>query len=205
MAQVTIELRHLINTDFKLFDYTYACSDSVWKDELEQAIIDYYYFEEIGAETADRFKHIFKTKMMLIMPFYDKLHELSKIDLNPNALLNYKMTETLSRVKDRALINSGSDSNTSDIATDSKNTDYPQHLNIEEDIPSGRSVSNSDSTNVVTFGSKQDENNTEETTKVVEGYTNITLMELQKQYRDNLIRINEEIIRELKTCFILVY
>lgn len=205
MAQLTIELRHLLQTDFKLFDFIYTCSDLTWKTELEQAIKDYYYFEEIGSETADRFMHIFKTRMQSIMPYYDKLHELSKIDLNPNALLNYKMTETLSRVNDRALINSGSDSNTSDINTDAKNTEYPQHLNIVEDISSGRSVTNSDSSNVINFGSKQDESNTEDTTKVVEGYTNITLMELQKQYRDNLIRINDKIIKELKTCFILVY
>lgn len=205
MANVTVELRHLLQTDFKLFDFEYDVTDLIWKSELEQSIIDYYYFEEIGQETADRFKHIFKTKMISIMPYYNRLHELSKINFDASNLNNYKMTETMLKTKDRGLTNSGSDSSVNAVSTDSKNTDYPQHTNIVDDISSGRSLSETDSTNTISFGSQQDEATLEEYTKVIEGYEGISPVELLKQYRENLMRLNQEIIQELKTCFILVY
>ena len=205
MAIVTVELRDLLQTNFKLFDFSYQCSDPAWKVELEEAIVDYFYFEEIGQETAERFKHVFRTTMQAIMPYYDKLHELSKINIDMSSLNNYKMTEKMTKTNDRALINSGSDVNSSDITTDSRNTDYPQHTNIVDDIPSGRSVSGTDSINTITFGSKQDEARNEEYEKTIEGYEGVSPMELLKQYQDSLIRINSQIIKELKTCFILVY
>ena len=203
MAIVTVELRHLLLTDFKLFDFTYKISDSVWKTELEQAIIDYYFFEEIGQETPDRFKHVFRTKMQGIMEHYDKLHELYKT--HAMTLANYKMTETTTKVKDRALKNSGTDGSVNTILTDSKNTDYPQHFNIENDIPSGRSVNNTQTNNAITFGSNQDEDVTETVDKVIEGFEGTTNSKMLAEYRNNMIRLNREIIQELKTCFILVY
>lgn len=205
MAIVTVELRNLLQTNFQLFDFSYQCTDPAWKVELEKAIVDHFYFEEIGQETPERFKHVFRTTMQAIMPYYDKLHELSKINIDMSSLNNYKMTEKMTKTNDRALINSGSDVNSSDISTDSRNTDYPQHTNIVDDIPSGRSVSDTDSTNTITFGSKQDEERNEEYEKTIEGYEGVSPMELLKQYQDSLIRINSEIIQELKSCFILVY
>lgn len=205
MAIVTVELRNLLQTNFQLFDFSYQCSDPAWKLELEKAILDHYFFEEIGQETPERFKHVFRTTMQAIMPYYDKLHELSKINNDMSSLNNYKMTEKMTKTNDRALINSGSDVNSSDITTDSRNTDYPQHTNIVDDIPSGRSVSDTDSSNTITFGSKQDEARNEEYEKTIEGYEGFSPMELLKQYQDSLIRINGEIIKELKSCFILVY
>lgn len=203
MATVTMELRHLLQTNFLLFDFDYQCSDPAWKVELEQAIIDYYYFEEIGQETPDRFKHVFRTKMQDIMEHYDKLHELYKT--HAMTLSNYKMTETTVKVKDRALKNSGIDESANTILTDSKNTDYPQHINIADDIPSGRSVSNTETNNTITFGSNQDEDVTETLDKVIEGFEGTTNSKMLTEYRNNMIRINREIIQELKTCFILVY
>lgn len=205
MATVTVELRNLLQTNFQLFDFDYQCSDLDWKLELERAILDHYFFEEIGQETPDRFKHVFRSTMQAIMPYYDKLHELSKINIDMSNLNNYKMTERMTKSNDRALINSGSDINSSDINSDSRNTEYPQHTNIVDDIPSGRSVSETDSRNTITFGSKQDEARNEEYEKTIEGYEGITPAALIKQYQDNLIRINAMIIKDLKSCFILVY
>lgn len=208
MAIVTVELRHLLQMNFKLFDFTYQCSDPVWKDELEQAIKDYYFFEEIGQETPERFKHVFKETMIAIMPYYDQLHELSKIPLDTSDLTTHGYTETLTKTNEKAVINSGSDISTSDVTSDNKNTEYPQHSNIVDDIPSGRSVSTSGSNNSITFGGKQDETLSEDYTKVVEGYDKNKIelkRNLIQEYKKSLMRINGMIIRDLKHCFILIY
>ena len=76
MAQVTIELRTLLGmTNFEMFDFTYPVTDSNWKAELERDIKNHYYFHEIGMETPDRFKQRLQSKMLEIMPYYDKLHQ----------------------------------------------------------------------------------------------------------------------------------
>ena len=62
MAQVTVELRKLLQTNFKLFDFPYEIDDAAWKEKLEIDIVNHYYFYEIGCETPDRFKHHVITK-----------------------------------------------------------------------------------------------------------------------------------------------
>lgn len=196
MAQVTIELRHLLQTDFELFDFNYVISDTVWKAELEKAIIDYYLFEEIGQETPERFKHVFKTKFLSLIPHYDRLYQLNQQALL-DGLINSKMTESI----EGELVNSGEDNSNSSSTQDVLNTEYPQHTSIVDDIPSGRSVNNGTSSVSVNFGKVE----TKTHEKIISGYSGITSVELVTKYKNNLLRINGQIIQELKSCFILVY
>ena len=77
MAQTTIELRHLLQTTsmdgkpFELFDFDYQIDDLQWKAELERSIIDYFYFYEIGQETPERFKHVFKRRWLQMIGYYN--------------------------------------------------------------------------------------------------------------------------------------
>lgn len=96
MAQVTVELRHLLQTDFELFDFDYQFDDPNFKRELEQSIIDYYYFYEIGQETPEAFKHTFKTRFKRLIGYYNKLHNTTLLTYNP--LINYKMEEALDQL-----------------------------------------------------------------------------------------------------------
>ena len=196
MAIVTVELRNLLLTDFKLFDFTYHISDSVWKSELEQDIIDYYFFEEIGQETPERFKHVFKTKFLSLIPHYDRLYQLNQQALL-DGLINSKMTESI----EGELVNSGADNSNASSTQDVINTEYPQHSSIVDDIPSGRSVNTGSSTASVNFGKVE----TKTHEKIISGYSGITSVELVTKYKNNLLRINGQIIQELKSCFILVY
>ena len=70
MSNYTIELRFLENPPFnKLFDFHYdyymkgLVSDEVYnqkKKEFENKFLEYYYFDEIGYTTPDRFKQRLK-------------------------------------------------------------------------------------------------------------------------------------------------
>lgn len=83
MAKYTIELGKLIESGFKVFDETWGTFQPDHKRELESKIIGHYYFNEIGAETPDRFKHYINQHLREIMPYYNKMYESCLYDLAP--------------------------------------------------------------------------------------------------------------------------
>lgn len=109
MAQATVELRNLLKTDFELFDFDYTFDDREYAKQIEQAVIDYYYFEEIGQETPDRFKHVFETRFKRVIGYYNKLYNTTLLEYNP--LINYSMNEALEKLGNAT-------SNVSTIGTD---------------------------------------------------------------------------------------
>ena len=150
---------------------------------MEQAIIDYYYFDEIGQESIDRFKHRFKTRFTRIMGYYNELYKTTVLEGNP--LTTTKVTEVFA----------GSNITAGHQDQTTKNTDYPQTGNPLEDIP----------TNKQDMAGTNEQTTDNEYTKTTEGYNSIPFPELLKMHRETILRINTMIIEELKPCFILVY
>ena len=187
MAQVTIELRHLLEMEnFNLFDFDYEISDLAWKAKLEEDFINTFYFLEIGTETPDKFKHYLKRKFHDIMPYYNKLYQTTLMDLNP--FITHKRVETYE----------GNNTNTGNVSsTDtSKTFDYPQNANPATDI-----ASSADNTvTSATTGSSA----AIDYEKIIEGLDG-DQNELLKKYRENILRINPMIMKECKDLFILVY
>lgn len=209
MARLTMELRdclELLNDDgtpFQLFDFEYQCDDVAWKAELEKEITDYYFLSEMGQETVERFKHTFRSRMQRIMPFYNKLRATTLLDYDP--LKGNKLTETLQKTKNNTGTQGNTATHTGTQGMDSRNTEYPQHTVITEDIPTGR-TQNTRTDNLsqeVTLTNNLTETDTY--TKTIEGLTGMSYPDLVKKHRQNLIRINGMIIQELKPCFLLVY
>lgn len=228
MARVTIELRHLLELDdFELFDFDYEFDDKKFARELEQAVIDYYYFSEIGQPTPDKFKHVFKSRWLSMIGYYNQLHNTTLLKYNP--LINYKISEALEKLS-QASSNATSSSNedvkssTTDHTeqntsnkTDEKFSDYPQQPISGGDYLSGARQSDSTtdtSSNTTTSGSatttredtqRTTTNSNENYEKTIEGLTGMSYQELIRKERENLIRIKQMVIEELKPCFLLVY
>lgn len=199
MAQVTMELRALLEMpNFNLFDFEYKCDFPEWKEELEQLIIDEYYFHEIGQETPGRFKHYFSTLMRKIMPYYNSLYASTLLGGDP--LINYRMVEETTGTATNTGTTAGETETTS--TGQLTKTDYPQ-TGSDSDIPTEQSNAND----------RGDLRTTQETTststndlrKVVEGISGTSYAKLIKEHRENLLKINAMVIRELRPCFILVY
>lgn len=92
----TISVYTLIenNFDFGLNDY--PIFDETYRDTLNNAILNFYMFHEIGWINPSVFKHFLKTRMDLIMRNkYNKLYEQKLIEFNP--LYNVDSTETFTR------------------------------------------------------------------------------------------------------------
>lgn len=115
LALVTVELRNLLKTDFELFDFDYQFDDANMKIEIENAIINYFYFYEIGDYSPERFKHNFKVKFLSAIEYYNKLYNTSLLEYDP--LINYTMTEALERL-------GNTKANTTNLSTDQQQTDH---------------------------------------------------------------------------------
>lgn len=188
MAKVTIELVNCLKiAGFDLFDFDYPIADTTWKEQLEADIINYFYFHEIGQETIDRFKHVFSSRLKLIMPYYNELFLTKVVGLHP--LLTHDLTETTT---ESSVINS-----TNSTQSETVFTDYPEHSNIALDIASNKGQGNS--------SNDQNTATTHDFEKTIRGYSGVNVGDLLSAYRKTIININQMIIDDLKQCFILIY
>lgn len=96
MASYTLTLQQIINGGHKIFDFDYNFYDESMKPIFEQLFIDHFYLEEIGHETVSLFKHRLKTKLNLILPYYNKLYYSQQLE--QRILDNYDVTEEITRI-----------------------------------------------------------------------------------------------------------
>ncbi|MCI7039846.1 MAG: hypothetical protein MR985_02440 [Mollicutes bacterium] len=130
MAHYTITIKTLIdnNFDFKMTDY--PIFDENYRNVLNQKILNHYYENEIGFETAPLFRFYLNNKLNEIMPYYNILYEkqlqlLNNIDKNVNLVEDFKGTNT-----NESTTNTESESTSNSNGT-SKNK------NLFQDTPQG--------------------------------------------------------------------
>lgn len=184
--------------NFELFDFDYPIADSVWKKEFENLFVDYYYFYEIGSETIDRWKYTLRTRLNLIMPYYNELYQSKLFDINP--LLTTKLKEEVDDTSSTSNEQESTLSDSGEIRSD--DTEYPQTSNIDTDIPTSRGRTQSENEGVTSSSGQSSV--VRDYSKVIEGFSG-NQNELLKSYRDNIININRMLISDLKQLFILVY
>ena len=95
MEQTTLTLGELIENNVNIFDFEYPFYSEEYRKTFEQHFIDHFYFDEIGQETASRFKQRLKIKLNLIMPYWNKIFLAD--ELEQRILDNYDVTETYTR------------------------------------------------------------------------------------------------------------
>lgn len=203
MAQVTVELGRLLQTNFKLFDFTYQLDDPNFKAQLEQAVIDFYYDYEIGQETPDMFKRKFKARWNRIMPYYNQLYNTTLLSYNP--LINHSMEEALTQLASTSATTDSTDHSTTGTDSNTKNSDYPQQPIAGGDYLNGESLSTGESTTDGTGKVISSADTDSSYTKTVEAMTGTTYQELITKQREIIINIPELVIDDLKHCFILVH
>lgn len=237
MAVYTIELGRLLDSGFPLCldDYplpSFLTTDyekAVWRDSLNEKIINHYKFMEIGCLPPERFNHFLSMTMAEIMPVKNKLYEA--LNEEWKFYTGGNITEVISdgHTNDRTLNKSGADS-TSSISNSTTNannytlnvgSDTPgQMLNIESDIANNTYASratkdkSNGSTNTIantndttTYGSKDTEKNqyNGNRNRTISGLSGKSYAELFKEYSEALRNIDVEIINELSNCFMGIF
>lgn len=184
MANYTVELHEIVESGCNIFDFTYPIYQETHRAELQQRILDHYWLREIGFETVGRFKHQLKVRMNEIMPVYNRLYEVEeKINILQNQKTTFNDT-----------VNGKQNSDDTDLRL---HADTPQGTT---DITSGSNVSTID----------KDKNTNEGTTETkhtgtITAYSGITEAELMRKFKENVIDVDDEIIKDLADLFSLLY
>lgn len=131
-----------------VFNFTYPIFDVDYRPQLERKILLHYLFDEIGAETFDRFKIFLMSKMNEIMPYYNQLYTaVIPNDVNIFDNVNtIQIDNTLSRHKEhldnnRDIQYTSDVKNQRDIDFNSENIDnYTDNRDINTNIDNTRTI-----------------------------------------------------------------
>ena len=226
MSNYTIELRFLNNPPMsKLFDFSYdyymkdLVSEEVYKQkkkEFEIKFLEFYYFDEIGYKTPDRFKQ--RLKNYLDMGF-KVWHERYKTELEVekqkiNFLLNKDLIEeriTEGNATGTATSTSTSTSNTNNNSSnkntvnDTPDTRFTSTENFATSITTDETTSNSTNT-----GNGETTNTSNQNSNVNERFTSkgnigvTSSAELLEKWREVIIDIDNEIIEGAEKFFMQI-
>lgn len=211
--------------DYNLEDYLTAEEVAVitargtWtKDKLANMIFNHYYMYEIGFETPALFRHQAKVLLSEIMEHYAPIIYSASIAYDP--LINVDYTETFTGQK------SNTGSGTSSGTASGTSTTNGSGLTVNSDTPQGQisksailggsyasSTGANESTSTTTDSTTNQgttstsENGNESYSKRIRGNSGVsaTAQKMIEQYRDNIIEINRDIIKEMNVLFMSIY
>lgn len=183
----------------------------VWnKDRLATKIVDHYYMREIGFETPELFIHYAKVYMQEIME--SKFQKIYTLFLEYDPLSSVDYVEEYTRQIEGNSQTVGSSSSNSNSNGLGISNDTPQTKINRQDLETGAYASNvSQTENSI---SDSTHNNSTGNSKTLEKYTHsmkgdngviVTNEYLIREYRENIIAVDKEIIDELNTLFMGLY
>lgn len=212
MSKYTIELRDIVDntsreeveaffTDYDLEDYLTEQEIAVinergtWsKERLAKKIVDHYYMREIALETVGLFQLRAKVAMQEIMEEKLPLIYSAAIEYDPLVNVDYKET----------YVGSNSASSSGSSSGLSVNSDTPQGQISKSTILAGNYAS---STGASEAESSSSESGSQNYTKSVKGNSGVsaTAQKMVQQYRENIIMIDRDIIKDLSSLFMGIY
>lgn len=173
-----------------IFDFDYPIIDEATKKRIEIAILKHYYLREIAFETIGIFKIKLNDRLNLIMSRYNALYEKQDLTLSPYINSYIKESGNTNGLSDTS-VNNEDWQTTSDtprgILTDLKEGKYSSMAvyNENQDL-----TSNTNSSNYV---------------RDVESLNGLTYAEAFRNYYDNIISIDEELVNEFSDLFMVIW
>ena len=226
MSNYTIELRFLENPPiYKLFNFDYVyymkglVPDEVYeqkKKEFENKFLEFYYFDEIGYKTPDRFKQRLKNYLDMGFKVWQERYntELEVQKQNINFLLNKDLTEERitegnatgnSSTTSTSTSNSNTTANNKNTVNDTPDTRFTSTENFATSITTDETSSNSTNT-----GNGETTNTSNQNSNVNERFTSkgnigvTSSAELLEKWRDVIIDIDNEIIEGAEKFFMQI-
>jgi len=217
MGSYTLEVREILKEN-EIFNFDYPIFDETYRSTLEENILNYYYFREIGVETIGRFIFNLKARLRLIMPYYNQMYESTLLEFDP--LMNYQVKE----VYTRNMVNSGTSNNNINSTNDGTDTNNADNKRLFSDTPQGRTTltgsehlteltEEANNNTLVTNNTATGTNDTTSTdngdetfNKTMEGNIGVqTYDALLRGFRQTFINVDKMIIDELHDLFMQVY
>lgn len=202
MSKYTVTIRQLMSNEFDFGLQSYPIYNETHREDLNNKILNHYYENEIGFETANLFKFYLNNKMNEIMPYYNELYRKQEIMLM-NALDNVDLYESSDRLNNNSLnTSSNSTNNTRNLFQDTPqgkiNLSGLENQNWATNFTNN--ISDADDTSTSTG------ENTENYNRHIHGNNGKKYnIELFKDIKDNILNIDMMIINELEDLFMGIY
>ena len=138
MSTYTITVRRLKENNFDFGLDKYPIFDENYRKELNEKIINHYYFREIGFETAELWKFYLNNTLNEIMPYYNELYKTTLFEFNP--LENYKISESVNKTGNKNDDYSGTTTDNRTESGNSERNDTSESIESTETEKSGESL-----------------------------------------------------------------
>lgn len=202
MSKYTTTIKNLIDNNFNFGLQDYPIFNESYREKLNNNILNHYYENEIGQETAGLFKFFLNQRMNEIMPYYNTLYQAQETTLT-DLFNNVNLTETSNR------------ENTN--STNSSSSSNSNNKNLFQDTPQGKldftELENQNwATNytmnkgIINDNSTSSGNNKEDFTKIIKGSNgNKYKIEILENVKNNLMNIDLMIINDLNDLFMQIF
>ena len=169
-----------------IFDFNYPVLDEATKKRIEVAILKHYYYREIAFETIGEFKIKLNDRLNLIMGRYNAMYQKQDLSLSPyiNSYLN----------------ESGDSISTSGVNNENWVTTSDTPNGILNDLKEGKYSS------LATYTTNEDDtNNSSNYRRNVDSLSGMTYAEAFRNYYDNIISLDEELVNEFSDLFMVIW
>lgn len=169
-----------------IFDFDYPVLDNATKKRIEVAILKHYYYREIAFETIGMFKIKLNDRLNLIMGRYNSLY--GKQDLSLSPYINSYLSE------------SGQSASNSDVNNENWVTTSDTPSGILNDLKEGKYSS------LATYTTNTDDtDNSSNYSRSVNSLNGMTYAEAFRNYYDNIISLDEELVNEFSDLFMVIW
>lgn len=169
-----------------IFDFDYPVLDEATKKRIEIAILKHYYYREIAFETIGEFKIKLNDRLNLIMGRYNAMYEKQDLTLSP--YINSYLSE------------SGQSASNSDVNNENWQTTSDTPRGILTDLKEGKYSS------LATYTTNTDDtDNSSNYSRSVNSLNGMTYAEAFRNYYDNIISLDEELVNEFSDLFMVIW
>ena len=205
MAKYTITIKSLIDNNFDFQMNSYPIFDENYRDTLNNNILNHYYENEIGFETASLFRFYLNQTLNEIMPKYNVLYNAQKKIIDDNLILNnVNLTESLTGSNTTETSSeSSSSSNNKNLFQDTPQGNIPSQDIDDENVYATNLTLNNNS---ISDSNSSSGSGTNEYIKTIIGNNggkyNIDIL---KDIQNNFMNIDLMIINELNDLFMQIF
>lgn len=223
-TKLTLELREIVDNvenPVDIWDFEYpSFYQGEEKKKFERKVIDHFYFRQIGQETVGRFLHMFRSRIVEIMPYYIQLYESEKYMQeieDPFATVDYTETyeeeSTGQSSGQSSSQSSGTDNRTTTGNNEHRMSNTPQGSidNLDSYMTEASRDNASNTDNTETSGessgnSSSQSSGTVKHTLTKKGAMGVTTFGHDMlEYRQTFLNIDMMIINNLQDLFLGVY
>lgn len=216
MAKYTITIKSLIDNNFDFQMTNYPIFDESYRSVLNNNILNHYYENEIGFETAPLFRFYLNQTLNEIMPYYNQLYKAQQNIINNDLLLNnVNLTEKLERTNNTDTTTNSTSNSTNSGTSNNKNLfqDTPQGTISQTDIDNQQWATNLTLDKNETNNEIQDTSNSTGNANTTENYIKTIIgsnggkynIDILNDIKNNLLNIDMMIINDLNELFMQIF